>query len=207
MPPRSSSKNGSKSAIILATPSSVYTTLGAQRTNSARKPTSTSADITNLRLPEPHTATAMISSKSGSLSTKGKILNVTKSNVRDLNRVKKLYDSNEPMVILVYRDTCGFCEMMKPAWIAFSPEAITKGVNVVNIDSSVLDEAPYGKSEFLDSLKKSFEGFVPFVMKMNGPNDHDVYNGNRTPEDFAKFALKKKKSRSKSATTSKNNKK
>jgi len=146
-----------------------------------------------MQLPEPHTATVTVSSKSKSVSTKGKIMNV--NNLRDLSKVKKLYDNNEPMVILVYRDTYGFCEMMKPAWIAFSPEATTKGVHVINIDSSVLDEAQYGKSEFLDSLKKSFEGFVPFVMKMNGANDHAVYNGNRTPEDFAKFALKKKSQR------------
>ncbi len=209
MPPRST-KNESKRAIILATPSSVYSTEApsSQKPSSRSDSARTTATNATMRLPEPHTATAMISSgKSGSLSTKGKILNVT--NVRDLSKVKKLYDSDEPMVILVYRDTCGFCEMMKPAWIAFSPEAVTKGVHVVNIDSSVLDAVPsQGKSEFVNSLKKSFEGFVPFVMKMKGPNDHAVYNGNRTPEDFAKFALKKKKnSRSQKPSNPSTNKK
>jgi thiol-disulfide isomerase/thioredoxin len=132
------------------------------------------------------------SQKSAGSDTAGKVFNV--KNSRDLAKVKKLYENNEPMVILIYRDTCGFCEMMKPAWISFSPKAVTQGVHVVNIDSSVMDSVVPGKSIFADTLKKSFEGFVPFVMKMNGPNDHAVYNGNRTPEDFARFALTKKKS-------------
>lgn len=176
-------KNKNNNAIMLATPSSVY-------------PATIQQQPPNMLLPASHTAAASLkkthSRSSSSKDVEGKVLNV--KNVRDLSKAKKLYNSDEPMVILIYRDTCGFCEMMKPAWVAFSPKAVTKGVHVVNIDSSVLESVPYGgKSEFVETLKKSFGGFVPFVMKMQGPNDHAVYNGNRTPEDFAKFALQKNK--------------
>lgn len=191
------SKRSNKRDSIIASPSSVYPASQQQQQQQQ--------SISQSIIPASHTAMAVKlnsrSSKSISESQKksaesdttaGKVFNVKSS--RDLAKVKKLYENNEPMVILIYRDTCGFCEMMKPAWISFSPKAVTQGVHVVNIDSSVMDSVVPGKSVFSDTLKKSFEGFVPFVMKMNGPNDHAVYNGNRTPEDFAKFALTKKKS-------------
>lgn len=86
--------------------------------------------------------------------------------------------SNQPKVIILwfYRDGCGHCDRMKPAWDAFAAN-LPDGVGAEKIDAAKYKE-----------MARDFrvEG-VPHIVKVVG-DKRIIYSGDRSTADFIKFA-------------------
>ncbi len=105
----------------------------------------------------------------------------------DLANIDKSMYGKQNMIILVYMDTCGYCQLMRPEWNEFANHSVHGNLtNVVEIDRSTILTAS-DASPFMNTVRRDFKGYVPFIMKMAPSGATTPYMGNRTKEDLSRF--------------------
>ncbi|MGL5936413.1 MAG: protein disulfide isomerase family protein, partial [Cetobacterium sp.] len=87
--------------------------------------------------------------------------------------------TNQPKVIMLwfYRDGCGFCDRMQPAWDDFV-QNLPDGIAAEKIDAARYREMA------ADFRVES----VPHIVKVVS-DKRIIYSGDRSAEDFSKFAM------------------
>jgi len=90
---------------------------------------------------------------------------------------------NEPILVLLYMDGCGYCDMLKPAWKEAKKDINKDGlIQIAEIEAGHSKELPV-------SIKNGIKGYPTILVSKNGKNKSE-YAGDRSKEDLVRFALK-----------------
>jgi thiol-disulfide isomerase/thioredoxin len=86
---------------------------------------------------------------------------------------------------LVYSEWCPHCVSLKPAWQEAVAGLRPSGIDVVEIDASLMQS----RSPMTDAIRGSagYTGGVPFIFVITPESAVVEYKGDRTPLDIARF--------------------
>lgn len=103
------------------------------------------------------------------------------------NLINPKIPKNVPVFILIQSSNCGWCVKTKPIYQMFAnndPTSQNYFATTIQIDSSKPKETEF--RNFVNKIDESIQGWPHIVVYYNGKRM--TYDGNRTAEDFKKFA-------------------
>lgn len=108
----------------------------------------------------------------------------------------KFFDPARPYVVLVHTSWCHFCKDLRPEWDVFAEKMMESGLQVVEIDMSMLPVGRDINSSVVNSIEnggKSPISSVPHIVLVLGPKgpalNYDEYALKNTEPDEARTAL------------------
>jgi thiol-disulfide isomerase/thioredoxin len=90
---------------------------------------------------------------------------------------------DEPILVLLYMDGCGYCEMLKPAWKDAIKEINKDNIMIIGeVESKLSKDLPL-------KVKDSIKGYPTIQVLQNG-KIKKTYEGDRSTNDIVNFAKK-----------------
>ena len=113
----------------------------------------------------------------------------TAGNVKKANSGNSSNSSNRPILVLVYSNSCYYCQQLMPTWKEAVPEVRAAGVRVVELDAGQLASTDRAVRDML--ARTRYSGSVPHIAMVQPGSQAmmEPYAGNRSTASIVEYAL------------------
>lgn len=94
-----------------------------------------------------------------------------------------------PILVLVYSNTCYYCQQLRPTWNEAVPDVRAAGVKVVELDAGQLATTDQSVRDML--ARTRYSGAVPHIAMVQPGSQSlmEPYTGNRSAASIVQYAL------------------